>query len=160
MLAAAGEPRHHGPHRNLGHDGNFLVRKLLEFAQHDHFTQIGSKLGQSVFYDLAVDVRLQARLRLFGIRGDFEQVFVERQSRLVRLVVVEPRVTRVSHDSQQPGPPGVSFKAIEILIRAQIRLLDHVLGILFVAREPASEVIRGVEVGQDDRLEPRELLMF
>ena len=78
----------------------------------------------------------------------------------MRLVVVEPGVTGVSHDPQQPGAPGFSLKAIEILIRAHIRLLDHVLGILFVAREPASEVIRGVEVGQDDRLEPRELLMF
>ena len=59
-----------------------------------------------------------------------------------------------------PLAPGLPLKAVKVLVRAQIRFLYHVLGILFVPSQPASEVIGGVEMRQDGRLEPCELLIF
>ena len=45
------------------------------------------------------------------------------------------------------------MEAVEELQRPQGGRLHHVLGVLIVAGEPAGEVVRGVEVGEDGAVE-------
>src|SRR6266567_8858820 len=41
------------------------------------------------------------------------------------------------------------MESTERFERSQIRLLNHILRILFIAKEPSGQIVRGIEMGQD-----------
>ncbi len=51
------------------------------------------------------------------------------------------------------------MKSAEEFERAHIRLLHHIFGVRVIARQPAREVIGGVEMGQDCCLKTGEFVL-
>src|SRR5207249_6930616 len=71
-----------------------------------------------------------------------------------RSIGAQPRPAGVAHDREQPRP-RLAAQAVEMAVGAQHRFLEHVLGVVVVAREPAREVVRRVEMRQHKRLVAR-----
>jgi len=72
---------------------------------------------------------------------------------LVRHALIQPGVSRVSDNSQQPGPSIASPESVESLKRADIRLLNHILRVLIILNDPACKIIGCVKVRQKDLIE-------
>jgi hypothetical protein len=66
---------------------------------------------------------------------------------------VQPRVARIPHDRQEPRPHIAALVSVEKTEGAEARFLRHVLRIMIVPRQPAREVVRSVQMGQDGLLE-------
>ncbi len=73
-------------------------------------------------------------------------LFVEGCRHPVAAVLVEPRVAGIAHGREQPGACVAAVKAVEEFECAQVGLLHHVPGVLFIARQPAGQIIRCVHV--------------
>ena len=89
----------------------------------------------------------------FGVvvSGGGVEAFIERRVGPARLVLAVPAVGRVADDREQPGSRVATLEPGEVTERAQVRLLDDVLGILGVPDQPTREVVGGVEVWKKQR---------
>src|SRR6185312_5556095 len=72
---------------------------------------------------------------------------------LRRPVALAPVVKSVPHNGQEPGPGGAIAKRSDILERAHAGVLDHVLGVVDVAGQPARKVVAGIQMRQDQLFE-------
>src|SRR6185295_1609446 len=77
-----------------------------------------------------------------------------------RQPLVVEGVVRVAHDREQPGAGVSPGEGMEVLERAQIRFLHHVLRLVLVARQPAREAVGGVEMRQGDLFEQGDSILF
>jgi hypothetical protein len=59
----------------------------------------------------------------------------------------------VAHDSQEPRPCIVAVQRADVFECAQASLLYHILGVVGIARQPTRQIVRGVEVRQDQLFE-------
>jgi hypothetical protein len=64
-------------------------------------------------------------------------------------IVLEPGVTSIPHNRQQPRTSVATFECPEVAESAQKRLLHDIFSISVVAREPTSKVICCIEMRQD-----------
>jgi hypothetical protein len=62
--------------------------------------------------------------------------FVKRRRHFTGAILVKPRVTGITDNGEQPGAAINAVKRVKKLKRAQIGILNHILRILFIAREP------------------------
>src|SRR4051812_13798854 len=162
-LPCARKARHHRAERNGGDGGDFLVGETLQLAQHDHFAKflrqafkrrIDDALG-ILFLETALDgAAVVARVT---IRARVEGCLVERDAARRYLVALEPRVIRIADDAEEPCAAVLAFEAVEEAERAQKRFLRHVLGIALIARQPAREVVRRVQMRGEEHLETLDL---
>ena len=72
-------------------------------------------------------------------------------------MLFQPGIAGVPHDGQQPDSGVATVKTVEEPECPDTGLLRHVLGIVVVARQPACQVVSGVEMRQHDALELRAL---
>jgi len=79
---------------------------------------------------------------------------------LARAVRAQPGPARVAHDREQPGPRVAATERGKETVSPQKCLLNHVIRIVVVAREPAREVVGGWQEGQDHPLEVRPRIRF
>jgi hypothetical protein len=82
-------------------------------------------------------------------------LFVKRTYRLMRPILPQPRLAGVAHDRQQPDSTVAAAKTVKKFKRAQAGLLSHVFRIMLIAGQPAGQIVRGVEMRQDDLFETR-----
>jgi hypothetical protein len=68
-------------------------------------------------------------------------------------LLLEPRVAGVAHGGEQPSARVDPVKAVEEFKRAQIGLLNHISGIIFITHQPAGQIIGGVEMRHNHLLE-------
>jgi hypothetical protein len=87
-------------------------------------------------------------------------LFVEGRRQLRPPLLVEPIVEAVAHDSQEPGTAVAAAEPAKELERAQAGLLDHVLRVGVVARQPARQIVSGVHMRHDALLEACEFVLF
>ncbi len=73
---------------------------------------------------------------------------------LVRPVAPQPRIARVPHNGEEPDLAVVAMKAVKEAQRAQIRFLHQVFGIVLVVRQPTGQVVRGIQMRQEQLLVP------
>jgi hypothetical protein len=150
------QARHHGADRDAGHLGDFFVRHVFQFAQHDH---LAKRWRQCL--DRGVDAAApRASLPQHGRVGhsrwrrDAVLVLIVEGERLgQRVVLPQPVVAGVAHDAQQPWPRVVAAQAVEKTERAQIGLLHRIVRVLFVAQQPAREVVGRAQMRQCRRFE-------
>ncbi len=90
--------------------------------------------------------------RLGGL-GRLRAAIVGDEDEPAGAVLLDPAQEGVAHDAEQPDPDVRAAKRIEIAERAQIGVLQHVLGVGRVAREPAREIVGRVEMRQRQKLE-------
>ena len=75
---------------------------------------------------------------------------------LPRSVPLKPREAGVADDREQPGTPVAAMKAIDELVGAQQRFLDHIFRVAILTREPVRQVVGGIQMWQDNPLKTRE----
>src|SRR5262249_47553168 len=88
---------------------------------------------------------------LFLGRLDVHDAIVE-ACEVGRPVDLQPREAGVAHDREQPGP-RLATQPVEEPVGAQHSLLDHILCVVVVARYPAREVVRRIQVREHHPLE-------
>src|SRR6185437_2673898 len=71
-----------------------------------------------------------------------------------------PRPAAVAHDREEPGTRVPVAKAGEKAKRPQRRVLHRILRVVLVAQQIAGERVRVVEMRQDQRFEPLDLLWY
>src|SRR5207247_4118228 len=76
-----------------------------------------------------------------------------------RAIFLKPRVGGPAHDRQQPSPGIATRKGADRTEGAQASLLENVLCVRAVACEPARKRKRVLEMGQDDTIESRPILL-
>src|ERR1700749_3178051 len=67
----------------------------------------------------------------------------------VRAVIAQPRKRSVSHDRKKPGPGGFPTKARKSAQRFEIRFLNYVFGIMRIARQETSQIVRCIKMRQE-----------
>jgi hypothetical protein len=78
--------------------------------------------------------------------------FIERDGFALPILPTAPGVAGISNNGQQPGFP-ISFPiSIEESKGPQVSFLDHILRVLIVAGQPTGQIVRGMEMRQDDLL--------
>src|SRR5258708_16198241 len=114
---------------------------------------IDQPLGISLLQQLSDGAEAALEIReLAAIRG--HRFLVEGHAQRLDPVGLEPGVVRVAHDGEQPGASALAVKAVEEFERAQARLLDHVLGVARVARQPMRVVVGRVQMCREDLFKP------
>src|SRR5580700_10552399 len=99
-LARTGERGHDRADGDAGNGGNLLVRAAFEFTQYDDFAEAHRERFESASQPLAVVTRDGQRFRR---RGRLRvQVFVEFSHELHLAVLLQPRITRIADDLQEP----------------------------------------------------------
>src|SRR5262249_47695598 len=63
----------------------------------------------------------------------------------VRTVVLEPGVTGMAHDREQPGAALPTVKAAKEFPGAHVRLLDHLFRIVVIPGPPACQMVRRIQ---------------
>ena len=86
--------------------------------------------------------------------------FVEHRRGFLRPVLLQPGVTSIAHNRQQPGASVSAVEAVKKSERAQVRLLHHVFRILVIARQPARQVVSRIQMRQYDLFKTSELDFF
>src|SRR5438552_915480 len=80
--------------------------------------------------------------------------FIESRGEFVLPVFLQPRITRIPDDPQQPRAPVIAAETVKRLQRTQIGVLYQVLRIGSIAGQPARQVVGGGKVRQHRFLEP------
>jgi len=73
-------------------------------------------------------------------------LLVERGIERLPPLLVEPGVTGVPHDGEQPGPAILPTKPIKGLERPQVGVLHHIFRILRITHYPPRQIVSGVEM--------------
>ena len=106
--------------------------------------------------DLLAD---EHRLRRFSIQRDgvfaLDGFEVLDEYNSGRSVLVEPAVSRMAHDGQDPGSSIAMGEIPDAPERTQASILHHILGVGATAGEPARQSIGIVQMGQHHTLETR-----
>src|SRR6185503_5810688 len=79
---------------------------------------------------------------------------VDRINQSKRAILLEPRITGVAHDGQQPRPALATVITTEKLERPQVSFLFQIFSIVFVVHQPARQVIGGGQMGQNGLFKP------
>ena len=74
-------------------------------------------------------------------------VLLKRFIGVMERVQTSPGVERMPHNGENPGFAVLALKAGKRLQSAQVGLLDQILRVLLIARQPARQVVRGVQMG-------------
>jgi len=137
----------------MNHCSDLLVRQALDFTQDDHFAEVGRKLFERSL-DPGDDVLLQQPfLWIERLIGHLIVRTVGHRRFLVAGAARSPAVPRIPDDREQPGTRIVVPKRREEPQSPHERVLDDVLGVRIVSREPARVVERGIEMRQDGFVE-------
>jgi hypothetical protein len=138
-----------------GDGGDLLVRQPLELAQHHRFAEGERQRLEALAQQPAVRLAQQLDLGVGAADADLRMdLLVEWIDDLVApLPLLQEAVERVADDGEQPGAGVGAVEAVEKLQRPQDGGLQHVLGVRIVAGQPAGQIVRGVEMGQDGAVE-------
>src|SRR5215471_1559257 len=93
----------------------------------------------------------------FGIRlraGDTMALIVEFGHLFMSAVVLQPRVTSTTHDGQEPGTTLRATKTVKEFPRPQVCFLHDIFCVLVIPRQPAGQVVGGVEMWDDRIFKP------
>src|SRR6185312_3624203 len=71
-------------------------------------------------------------------------------------VLLEPCIASVAHDGEQPRARLVSLHPVEISHRPHERLLHDILRVVVVPRDPARQVVGGIQMRKSRLLETGE----
>ena len=72
---------------------------------------------------------------------------------LAGTVAPEPIVEGMSHDRQEPRARIITMQRSDILEGAHASVLNDIVGVVRIARKPARQVVRRVQMRQDQLLE-------
>ncbi len=72
---------------------------------------------------------------------------------LRRTVALAPVLERAAHDGQKPHTSAAAVERADILQRPHARVLNAILRIVDVARQPPRQVVCGIQMRQDQLLE-------
>ncbi len=89
------------------------------------------------------------RQQCFRIRGgvlDTVVRFVEHCREVVRTVLLQPGVTGVAHNREQPGAARLAMKTVKEFPGPYIRFLDHPFGVMRIPRQPACQIVRRIQM--------------
>ena len=78
----------------------------------------------------------------------------------MRAILLQPGVTGVAHDREQPGATIHATETIKKLKSTQVRLLNHIFSVMIIARQPASQIVCGAHMRQDALFKTREFVLF
>ena len=129
---------------------NFLVREFFHFAQEQHLPIDERQIANRVLESIRIPPALRCLRRVYGRfvdRAVDGQPIVAHDLR--RPVAAVPIIKSTPHDGQEPGFGIGAAHRIEVLERPDTRVLDDILGVVRVPRQPARQVVRGVQVRQD-----------
>ncbi|CAM2152917.1 protein of unknown function [Pararobbsia alpina] len=160
------QPRHHRADRNTHHGRNVAIAHILELPQYHHFTIFDREHVECPMHETNL---VAAHEQCLGI---VHRMFIPPRQRFIgrcRLVIRDIFRTRappapfckprVPHNRKQPGPRVVAIECLEESKRAQIRILDDIVGIARAARQPAREVIRRIKMRQRKAFKARATLV-
>src|SRR5262249_41660446 len=148
----------HRAERNVRDRGDLLVRELLVLAKDQRLAVFGSESPDRALESLHVGLAQEPRLRTrSAVLHLFDDLFAF-SDELVRAIAAEPGVAGVPDDGEEPRTAIARAEMVEIAERPQKGLLNHVVGIGGVAREPARERVGRVEVRKNRRFESVDLL--
>jgi hypothetical protein len=152
-LAGAGQAGHHRADRDRGGGGDFFVTEAFEFAEDDHFAELGRKCfdGGSKRFDVDLPREFGCRIERRGISQG--RVVGEGFDVFVTAAFFEERVGRVSNDAKQPGKRIFAAKGLEVTEGAHGGFLDDIVGVGLIAQQPACDVVGGVEVRKNEPFE-------
>src|SRR5215510_10179545 len=69
-------------------------------------------------------------------------------------VVLQPGVTGPTHDGQEPGTARPAMKTVKEFPRPHVGFLHDIFRVLVMTRQPAGQVIGGVEMRYDRVFKP------
>src|SRR6185369_5818911 len=157
------QTRHHGADRNLGNASDVVVAELLELTEDEHLS-----IADRQRSDRGVDLRAlgladgdRGRLGRTRVGQVAPGVFrVVEQDLLLRTVLLQPRVARVPDDLEQPRTGAFEAKAPDVAHRPHERVLNDILRIVRVARDPKRQVVGGIEMRHRQLLEAAPVLLI
>ncbi len=76
------------------------------------------------------------------------QLLIEFRYEFRRLSVLQPRVTTVADDLEQPSARVSATKSVKEAVRSEHSFLHHILGIVRIAQKPPRQVHRSIDVRQ------------
>ena len=156
------QPRHHRADRYPDDGGDLAIGHLLDLAQQQHLPIFGGQVLDQAVEHAGVGrsqhqrFRVAAAPRPTSSRRDRPppRPAVGDEDEPAGAVLLDPAQEGVAHDAEQPDPDvRAAAKRVEIAERAQIGVLQHVLGVGRVARQPAREIVGRVEMRQRQQLE-------
>ncbi len=127
--------------------------------QHDYFPEFVRQSFQGPMQAFRIGF-LTKGLPDFRFSGCLMNFFIERFGRFVLSQFLDHGVANISQDRHQPGLAVSAPKTGKGLVRAQVSLLHGILGILVVTQEPAGQIVRGIEMGQENLLKVRRAQIF
>src|SRR5207245_9453907 len=148
-LAGAGQARHDGSHRQTTDLRDLLVTEALQLAQDQRLPELDGKAFKRFQKSLPRGALEQLNLGALPPVLDVVNLRIERDGGSLRPGSLEPVVSRVAHDGQEPGLSVPAAESPEESNGTEIGLLDHVLRILAAAAQPARRVVRGALLGRD-----------
>src|SRR5262249_20696379 len=86
--------------------------------------------------------------------------FIDRLSELSSPISLQPRVTSVANNREQPGSALATAIATEKPESSQICLLHGIFGILIVVHQPARQIVSGRQMRQHHFLEANRAASF
>src|ERR1700730_14072678 len=144
MSPGTGKRGHDRTDRNRSNGGNLLVRTPFQLAEHDDLP-IAWRQGLESVGKAVVIVTCDSKGFGCCAWGPV-QLFVELGHVFHAAILIQPGVTGVPDDLQQPAARTSAMKAMEETVRAQHRFLRGVFGIRAAAQKPAREIKSGIEM--------------
>jgi hypothetical protein len=111
------------------------IPAILAISRYDSCSSSRSSLCQQ-----------QYGLRVTGLPAGAVYCLIEVRVLTRCALLPQTVVAPIAYDGQQPGTPVAASKTCKVADGAQVCVLNHVLGLGFVAHQPASQVVCRVQV--------------
>src|SRR6266511_1645470 len=76
-------------------------------------------------------------------------LFVEFRGAVLRAIVLQPGITGVAHNGEEPGAAIPPMKPAKEFQGAHVRLLHHIFRVMVIPRQPARHIVRRRQMRQD-----------
>ena len=131
-----------------------LVREAFEVVQRDDLAEFVRQLLEAGLERLGIGLLTKGFPQVRLARRPVD-LLVERLGRLVTSQLLNHGKADIAQNRHQPGLAVSSAETGKGLVSSQISFLHGVFGILVTTQEPAGEIIRGIQMRQENLLKLR-----
>ena len=134
------------PERNLRDVGYLLVGETFLVSQRQNLTKFRWQFIHCFLISSASSACSRIVAGLTDSWPDCMYFFIKSCCQIDRLVLFEQSIGGISDNRQQPSPAVGAVESAERFERTQISLLNDVLRILFVAKQPSRQIVRSIKM--------------